>query len=112
MVDDPGDATIFKVFVSDGTSIFDLPAIEHQGKLWLVPQWLESTDGVWIRPALIISTENLHVQDLRGKGHAADFAVNAPIPKAVLEGRVRSPEAAGYVMVERPELRFRKPSIH
>jgi hypothetical protein len=104
---------IFRVFVSDGNSIFTISAIEHEGKLWLVPHWLESKELGLIMPARIISLENLQVQDLRNMPNLpTDFSVGKPIPKAVFDGRVEQPEAAGYVVVERPPIRFRKPTVH
>jgi hypothetical protein len=103
------DARIFKTYVTDGISVFPMDTIEYEGKFWLVPIWLESPTEEWRTPARLIGLPNLHTQDLRGTQAPVDFAVQVPIPKAVLEGKTTT----GYSVIERPPIRFPKPpTVH
>lgn len=105
---------IFKVMVSDGSSIASIDAIEHDGKLWLVPSWTVSHDKGWQRPVRIICLDGLDLRPMSpAVKHLADFQLHGLIPKAVLEGRVRQTEKTEYVVVEAPHIRFDIPhGIH
>ncbi len=108
------EVKIYRTMVSDGTSIFPMPTIEHEGKFWLVPKWIEHKDGEWIAPERIICLDGLIDQDWRGRPNAPfDFAVNIPIPKSVFDGNASPAESAKYTVIELPPIRFPKPpSIH
>lgn len=104
------DMKILKTFVavegSNEISIAD--TIEHEGKLWLVPEWLEATEEGWRTPARIILMEDLKQQPAP-KGYPADFLLNEPIPKSVFDGQTTD----GYTVVDRPGMRYPiPPAVH
>jgi hypothetical protein len=102
-------ARVFKTFISDGRSVFLMDTIEFQGKLWLVPVWLESPTEGWKTPERIICLENLPVRDLRNTSQFADFAVQAPIVMDVFDGKSNPV----YIVLEHPPIRFHNPpTIH
>lgn len=107
------DAPIFKTMISDGTSIFPVDTIEHEGKLWLVLKWLAPEGGGWRTPERIICLSNLRFQDLRHMGdkRPADFSLPVPLPKALFESPPRLPNEQ-YVVIEHPHIRFRMPTVH
>jgi hypothetical protein len=96
------------VAIEGESSIYQMDAIEHEGKFWLVPTWLDSPDGKQSKPLRLILLDSLQHQRLDQSGGApADFAVNNPIPKAVLDGRPPKQEGFSlnmYVVVEAPDL--------
>jgi len=100
------------VAIQGGNSLFLSDTIEYEGKLWLVPEWLESpTEGYKI-PARIICLSNLTFQKLGGT-FPADYSLSVPVPKAVFDGTHQQPSTLGYVVVERPDIRFPIPrGIH
>jgi len=96
------------VAIEGEAAIYKMDAIEYQGKFWLVPTWLDSPDGKQSKPLRLILLDSLQHQRLDPSGGSrADFAVNNPIPKAVLDGR--APQQQGfslnmYVVLEAPAL--------
>jgi hypothetical protein len=106
------DAPIFKTMVSDGSSLFPVDTIEHEGRLWLVLRWLYPPSREWRAPERLICISNLGFQDLRNMPNApADFSVPVPLPKVLFETIPTLP-AEQYIVIEHPRLRFRMPSIH
>jgi len=81
-----------------------MDVIEHAGKSWLVPEWIDHKDEKSISPRRMILLETLPHQELLGYG--PDFVVHNPVPKYVFDGQVPSQEAGTYVVVESPGIRF------
>jgi hypothetical protein len=105
------DAPILKVFVSDGTSIFTVDAIGHDGRLWLVLRWLCPPSKEWREPERIICLSGLPYQDLRGTGQPADYSLPVPLPKHLFGDTPLLPSEE-YLVVEHPHIRFRMPTVH
>lgn len=94
-------------------TIFKMDTIEHEGKLWLVPQWLENREEGWMTPARIILLDVLQHEDIRDSKLPADYNLNYPIPKAVLDGKTEEQSATEYVVVELPGIKVPiPPSVH
>jgi hypothetical protein len=107
------EVRIFKTVIAVGAALLRMDTIEFQGLFWLVPEWLEELNEGSIKPTRIICLAGLRYQDLRSDTESSDdFALNVPIPKSVLEGRVQGPDSAIYWVIESPPLIFRKPAIH
>jgi hypothetical protein len=88
--------------VADG-GIFKCDTIEYQGKMWLVPEWLENPKAGWTMPARIILLESLPHQTTTGNAFG-DFVLNQPIPKAVFNGQ----QSGGiYIVLERPDIKIK-----
>src|SRR4051794_29175213 len=102
---------IYKAAVAiegEGT-ISQMDAIEHDGKFWLVPIWLENPAIKKIKPLRLILLDSLQHQRFDPPTQFGDFAVNDPIPKDVLKGRVQQQQGFGlnmYVVIEEPDLAF------
>jgi hypothetical protein len=96
---------VFKTFVSTEGSpdIFEMDTIEHEGKKWLVPEWLEAPTLGWKKPARIICLDKLAYQKAP-EGFGARFVLNNPIPKAVLNGEIPIQLISLYLVIERPEI--------
>ena len=77
--------------------------IEHDGKLWLVPKWIELPTEGHKTPARIICLDTLQYQ--KAPPAYADFALTAPMPRVVLEGHDPAPAERGYLVVEMPDIR-------
>jgi hypothetical protein len=82
--------------------------IEHEGELWLVPEWI---DGVpkegYSKPARIICLTSLRHGGGFGK---ADFVLNDPIPKDIWTGLVPPESATPYTMIESPDITVLTPT--
>ena len=95
---------ILKVFVSSGGEIGIVDAIEYQGGIWLVPEWLDHPDKPMTQPARIIRMDVLPHTQMTGQ---ADYALRGPIPKAVLDGETTSAAGTQFDVVERPDISIR-----
>jgi hypothetical protein len=94
-------AVIFSDFATG--KIYKVDTIEYEGKMWLVPEWLDSPKSGWQMPARIICLDGLHYQKADGK--EVDFVLNAGIPKSVFDG-TQIPLGDRYVVLERPGIQF------
>jgi len=103
---------ILKALVSfreDGmTHNFDV--IDHNGHLWLVSRWLESTDKRWISPERIILLDNLSPQRMED-GHPADFLVSVELHKRVFDGEAPPDGEIAYEIQDLPEIVFDNPEL-
>jgi hypothetical protein len=63
-----------------------MDTIRHDGKLWLVPEWLDRIDEGWRTPTRIVCMHGLQYQEITDDNEGADFLLNHEMPKAVLDG--------------------------
>jgi hypothetical protein len=94
---------ILKALISDGSNMGECDAIEYEGGLWLVPQWLEAPFEGYKIPARIIRFDTL--KHHKNKFLNFDFQLQHTIPQAVLDGQT----SAGYEIREKPDIRFSIP---
>ena len=100
------------VALEDSNQMLKAETIEHKGKLWLVPEWLEASNEGWRTPARIVLLDVLEYQRFE-TGEPADFVLNHPIPKTVFDGQVPEGSKDKYVVVELPGMRYPiPPSVH
>ena len=81
--------------------------IQHNGKLWLAPAWLEEASKPYSRPARLIGMSGLKYRSMPMRSEV-DFVVEHPLPDAVLQGRAQGLEAETFVVLERPDVRIMK----
>jgi hypothetical protein len=95
---------ILKVLVGldDGT-IVKVDAIEYEGGLWLVPQWLDVPAQRVTKPARLIRMDVLQHQRMPPT-YKADFVLNAGMPKALFDCSAPLKSALGYEVRELPEI--------
>jgi hypothetical protein len=91
---------------SDDGKIYKVDAIEHEGKLWLVPHWLDVPAQGLTKPARLIRMDVLPFQRMTNPAYGADFVLNAPVPKALLEPNTPRQEVPGFEVQELPEISF------
>ena len=98
---------ILKVFVANDAEgkIFICDAICYEEKLWLVPEWSGSKDGKYQSPTRIIRFDNLP-HEKAGPGYPAEYILNNPLPRALLDCRSRPPKDPLYEVVEYPDIRI------
>ena len=81
--------------------------IQHEGKLWLAPAWLDEPTKPYSRPARLIGMSGLRYRSMPMRSEV-DFVMEHPVPDAVLEGRVQGAQTAPFVILERPDVRILK----
>lgn len=87
------------VMISDDGSIYTCDTIEHEGNLWLVPEWrADSATGIE-RPSRIIGLHGLPLQK-PGPNYQGDFLLPIPLSRATLAGST----AQGLVVIEAPDI--------
>lgn len=102
---------IYKTIVAttdEEGEIIRCDTIEHEGALWLVPEWLRSNSGGSLLPARIIRISE-HPHQRIESGEPADFVLNGPVPKGLLYDRSLPPEAGAYVVIEYPDIECGSP---
>jgi hypothetical protein len=99
---------IFKVAVPGLGKIESYDAIEHEGKLWLVPHWIDNLTRKETRPFRIIRFDNLAHQSTKG-AQWGDFALTHPLPPALFEMRPLEQQIAGIEYLEAPDIPFALP---
>lgn len=104
---------ILKVGIGSETgAIYQCDAIEHEGKLWLVPEWLDVPAQGVTKPRRIIRMDTLRHQPMSNPAYGMDYILNDCMPTAVLDGTAPPEQARQYEIVELPEIeipKFRKP---
>jgi hypothetical protein len=108
------DSRVFKVIIGfeDGT-VGDCPAYEYQGAIWLVPKWLPFPNEGYTKPERMIRLDQFQYQQFDppppapGPFAGADFAINDPLPKALLNGELTPELKNKYVVLDRPNAKFR-----
>jgi hypothetical protein len=98
---------ILKVLVIgiEAGSISKCDAIEYDGKLWLVPRWLDSPAEGVTRPARLVRFDTNRHQATPNSPHNVDYVLNVPVPRELFD--VRTPPAIpGYEFLELPDLQF------
>ncbi len=93
---------ILKTMVAiQSEGIFLCDTIEYEGKLWLVPEWLDNPSKGYSMPARIICLTFLpHTH-----GFSEDeFVLQNPIPKSVFDGHIPLELRNSYIVIENPEI--------
>jgi hypothetical protein len=67
-------------------AIFIADTIEYEGKLWIVPEWIEGPTIGTRCPARIICTDGLRLMPAP-PAYQADYVLGLPLSRDVLEGR-------------------------
>lgn len=96
---------MLKVKVAVGSIITDADGIEHEGKLWLVPFWLDMPAAGVSMPNRIIRFDNLPHADVRGS-NLGDYVLNNPIPKELFDFQTPKQQVAGFEYQELPDIRI------
>jgi len=88
-------------------TIYLMDTIQHEGRFWLVPQWLEAPSQGWRKPARIICLDLLPHQTM--SSHKADFLLNQPLPRCAYDGTVPTQLEKQLVVIIAPEIQVPLP---
>ncbi len=105
---DPADIMIAMVIMGPG--INRMEAFEHEGVLWLAPQWIEFPRQGWMRPARIVSLEAIAHQYMP---NASDYqvVVNTRLPEDMAPPAAPLKTAEMALVVDLPEIWFARPNV-
>ena len=94
------------VFIRRGrnTKLGKCDTIEHEGKLWLVPEWLEVPSAEVKTPKRMVCIADLQYQVLKPGAPYGDFLLKESMPKDVLDGKTTKHGDKHYLVVEYPGL--------
>jgi hypothetical protein len=103
------DVKLLKVMMAleGNPAIFECPAIEYEGAVWLVPRWLPMPEDGYAMPERLIRLDQFAHQKLGAPGDPADYAINIPVPNALFEGPISRELKAQFVVLDRPAVRVR-----
>jgi hypothetical protein len=101
-------AKIYKVLVmtEDPARLSSCAAVEHNGKLWLVPQWLDNPTAQTTKPERIICVDGMYQPGGKVGQQSFDFVLNVAVPKAALEGPIQSQIIGSFVVIGLPNIEF------
>ena len=85
-----------------GSDIVNADTIEHEGKLWLVPHWLDTPDGQWQMPGRLV-----HPLTQAFQPFGTDrYVLSSPLPKELFAVRTPPQPVDGYEVQELPDIRI------
>lgn len=92
------------VTFDDDSDLYRADTIEHQGQMWLVPEWTDSPAEGWRMPKRIVCLNTMPHERTDGMS-GDDFVLQWRIPKCVFDGQIPTGTKAKYVIVENPDIR-------
>jgi hypothetical protein len=90
-----------KVSVPSEEGRLTIDAIEYNGGVWLVPQWLDHPFQPARKPVRII---RLDLLPHSGRSGPWDYVLTGPVPRDVLEGKTKVVGKQRFVVIERPDI--------
>ena len=94
-------STLSSAIVAVGPSMHTFHVMEHDGKKWLVPGWIDSPCGHWTRPERLILMDVLPHAPLGGR---ADYVVNQILPRELVVGPLDADVDPPYVVLYLPNI--------
>jgi hypothetical protein len=88
------------VLCEEDGALLACDTIEHENKLWLVPEWIEGPIPGTESPSRIICLEGLALVKPDAR-YQADWALQQPMSRAVLAGQKIM---QGVVVIEKPDV--------
>jgi hypothetical protein len=90
--------------IEGDTRIMKGDALEHEGRLWLVVQWLGNPAEGPAKPRRLIELDQFQLQRFAQTTQFGNGAVGHPIPKRLLDFPIPSQLAGKFVVLEEPDL--------
>jgi hypothetical protein len=81
-------------------------AVEFDGKLWLVPRWLDFPAQGLTEPARLVRFDTLLHQATPNSPQEVDYVLDQPIPGELFEIRTPKQPILGFEFLELPEVSF------
>jgi hypothetical protein len=97
---------ILKVMVIgvEGGTISKCDGIEYEGKLWLVPNWLDIPAQGVTKPARLIRFDTLPHEALPAGSAFGDYILNMPMPTELFGHQTPRQAIPGFEFQELPEI--------
>lgn len=86
------------VIVNDEQSLLQLDVVRWRGRLWIVPAWVDDSDGGFERPCRLICLDSLNYREHTDRPYR--YSLVSPIPRTVLDGAHPAPQFLGFEVVE------------
>ncbi len=102
-----------KVVILSGPNILTVDAIEHEGRAWIVPNWIVSPDKKWMKPLRIIAPRFAQGSKPIPGFEALQHIFGAmQLPESLLERGQIPPGLAQLIEVhENPDIIVRNPDV-
>ena len=101
------DTKLYRVMVGFERGVMvRCEAVEYQGANWLVPKWLPFPGEGYAKPGRMIRLDQFQHQAIPQPADI-DFRINEPIPRALFDGKLTSKLKKRYVVLDKPDARFR-----
>lgn len=81
-------------------------AIEHNGELWLVPNWVPHPDKGYTAPERMIPLARFEYQTI-GHPEELNLLITGKVPSTLFFGPIPSTMRQLFGVLERPDIRFR-----
>ena len=102
---------ILKTMVPSKTGLFSCDTIEHEGHLWLVPEWIDGSPSKgFSKPALIIQITYLATKT--DSLPNVDYMLQNPLPKGIWNGEISPESEKMYVVIKNPDIVVESPIYH
>jgi hypothetical protein len=79
-------------------------AISHEGKIWLVPDWIRSPRGRSAKPLRMIPLSKLPHKEFPPEAFA-DYGIDGVVPKGLFDLHIPPVLSAAFGVLERPAVR-------
>jgi hypothetical protein len=96
------------LFLEDSDDYLLCDTIYYEDTLWIVAEWIESTETKQMRPTRIVRLRGLPHE--RSQIPGITWVINSPLPRDVFYGKGSPLPTSGIVVVDRPEIVF--PTAH
>jgi hypothetical protein len=90
--------------IEGDAALYQCSAIEHEGEVWLVPNWLPSPTEGYAIPERMIPLRRFrhHIFESR----SGDLLINIPVPRVLIDGPLSPELTAQFDVLEPPQLKF------
>jgi hypothetical protein len=95
------------IFPIEGESAPYHAAIEHEGRMWLVPTWLPFPGEGYTKPERMIPIDQFQHQLIEAGNGDQTVMINVPLPRSLFDGLLSPELKARFGVLERPEAKFR-----
>jgi hypothetical protein len=97
---------VFKTAIPrrDGTNLV-CDTIQHEGKLWLAPEWVQDASKPYSKPARLIGMTGLKYRSMPMRS-GVDFVMEDAVPEEVLSGCIQGRQATPFLILEGPDVRI------
>lgn len=97
---------IFVTVVGSVDGILEVDTIKHDGRVWLVPKWVDHGDAGYVTPERIIGLGAIRHREIEARqDYGADYLINEAVPEAILRGEPSPEQVKKYEIQMRPDIR-------